>query len=80
MYEFSVFLGLWAAVYVVTVAFYFGQGGLLIWLNNRNPERRIQKKRRGEDRARLGLRPAHVSQLRLRSLEARNDQRPPLPL
>ena len=33
MYEIGVLLGLWAAVYVVTVLLYFGQGGLMIWLS-----------------------------------------------
>ena len=55
MYEIAVLLGLWAAVYAATVALYFGQGGLLIWINNRNPERRIQKNRRGEKRARMEI-------------------------
>ncbi|MEM9011746.1 MAG: sterol desaturase family protein [Pseudomonadota bacterium] len=46
------FLAIWAAVYAATVAAYFGLGNLLIWVNNRHPERRIQPLRRGEKRAR----------------------------
>lgn len=55
MYEFGVFLAIWAAVYAATVGLYFGQGALLIRINNRNPDRRIQKTRRGEDRARVEI-------------------------
>lgn len=49
------FLGVWALVYLATVAAYFGLGLALIWLNQRNPERRIQPKRRGETRARIEI-------------------------
>lgn len=39
-----------AAIYAVTVAIYFILGFGITWLNDRNPERRIQKNRRGEKR------------------------------
>lgn len=45
--EFSVLL---AILYGATVALYFLLGYGITWLNNRNPERRIQKSRRGEKR------------------------------
>jgi sterol desaturase/sphingolipid hydroxylase (fatty acid hydroxylase superfamily) len=48
-------LGLWAAVYTATVAGYFGLGFALEALNRRNPDRRIQPQRRGEDRARVEI-------------------------
>lgn len=46
---------LWLAVYAVTVAGYFGLGLTLDALNRRNPARRIQPSRRGEDRARIEI-------------------------
>lgn len=49
------FLSIWAAVYVATVALYFAQGQLLVWINQRNPARRIQPGRRGEERARIEI-------------------------
>ena len=55
MYELGVFLAIWAAIYAATVAMYFSQGYFLIWINKRHPERRIQKNRHGEDRARLEI-------------------------
>lgn len=55
MAELGVLLWLWAAVYAVTVALYFGQGWLLLRINASRPERRIQKHRRGEDRARVEI-------------------------
>ena len=45
--EFSVLL---AMLYGATVAVYFLLGYGITWLNHRNPERRIQKNRRGEKR------------------------------
>lgn len=45
--DFSVLL---AVLYGATVAIYFLLGHGITWLNNRNPERRIQKNRRGEKR------------------------------
>ncbi|PKP63738.1 MAG: desaturase [Alphaproteobacteria bacterium HGW-Alphaproteobacteria-8] len=48
-------LTLWAAVYGLTVAGYFGLGAALDALNRRNPARRIQQARRGEDRARIEI-------------------------
>ncbi|MFB2549785.1 sterol desaturase family protein [Ensifer soli] len=44
------FLALLAAVYAVTVLAYFILGFGITWVNARNPERRIQKNRRGEKR------------------------------
>ncbi|SDZ80009.1 sterol desaturase family protein [Rubrimonas cliftonensis] len=49
------FLLIWAAVYGATVLGYFGLGLALDRLNRRHPERRIQPKRRGEDRARIEI-------------------------
>lgn len=46
---------IWAAVYGATVAGYFGLGIALDALNRRNPARRIQQTRRGEDRARVEI-------------------------
>ena len=48
-------LMIWAAVYGATVAGYFGLGAALDALNRRNPARRIQQARRGEDRARVEI-------------------------
>lgn len=44
------FFVLLAGLYGATVAIYFLLGHGITWLNNRNPERRIQKNRRGEKR------------------------------
>jgi sterol desaturase/sphingolipid hydroxylase (fatty acid hydroxylase superfamily) len=49
------FLWIFAALYVAHLVAYFGLGGLLVWWNDRHPERRIQKDRRGEDRARVEI-------------------------
>jgi Delta7-sterol 5-desaturase len=46
---------IWAAVYAVTVAGYFGLGFALEALNRRNPARRIQPRRDGLDRARIEI-------------------------
>ncbi len=48
-------LWMWALVYVVTVAGYLGLGVALAAMNRRNPARRIQAARRGEDRARIEI-------------------------
>lgn len=56
MADFVVLPVLWVAFYAATVALYFGLGGVLIAINKRHPERRIQKHRRGEDRARQDIR------------------------
>lgn len=53
--DIGVLFGLWAAIYAVTLVLYFAQGGLFVWINSRHPDRRIQKKRRGEDRARVEI-------------------------
>ncbi len=55
MNDFLTFLAIYAACYFGTLALYFALGGLLTWVNARNPERRIQKARRGEDRARIDI-------------------------
>jgi sterol desaturase/sphingolipid hydroxylase (fatty acid hydroxylase superfamily) len=52
----TVFLIMLAAIYAVTVAIYFVLGFGITWLNDRNPERRIQKNRRGEKRMREEIR------------------------
>jgi sterol desaturase/sphingolipid hydroxylase (fatty acid hydroxylase superfamily) len=44
------FLGVWAAVYVVTFGLYLGFGALFQLYAHRHPERRIQANRRGEKR------------------------------
>ncbi len=49
------FLLIWAAVYAATVLGYFGLGLALDRLNRSHPARRIQAKRRGEDRARIEI-------------------------
>ena len=55
------FLLLLAAVYGATLALYFGLGILVEWLNERNPERRIQKGRRGELRKSIEIRQSLIS-------------------
>ena len=45
------FLAIYIACYLGSVALYFAFGGALSWINARNPQRRIQKDRRGEERA-----------------------------
>jgi len=50
-----------AAIYVATVALYFILGFAITWLNQRNPERRIQKNRRGEKRMRAEIRHSMAS-------------------
>lgn len=49
------FLLTWAAVYAATVLGYFGLGLVLDRVNRHHPERRIQRRRRGEDRARAEI-------------------------
>ncbi len=58
--DFLILLGL---CYVAGLAAYFGLGWALIWLNARNPHRRIQKERRGEDRARVEIRQSVIALL-----------------
>ena len=55
------FLTLLAAVYGVTLALYFLYGLGITWLNGRNPDRRIQKNRRGEKRMWAEIRQSMVS-------------------
>src|SRR5690606_25643381 len=52
----TAFAAILAVIYGVTVALYFALGYGIIWLNNRNPERRIQKNRRGEKRKAIEIR------------------------
>jgi sterol desaturase/sphingolipid hydroxylase (fatty acid hydroxylase superfamily) len=52
----AAFAAILAAIYGVTVAIYFALGYGITWLNNRNPERRIQKNRRGEKRKAVEIR------------------------
>ena len=49
------FLLILAVIYAVTVTIYFILGFGITWLNERNPERRIQKSRRGEKRMRTEI-------------------------
>lgn len=55
------FAALLAAIYLATVALYFGLGTSIEWLNRRNPERRIQKSRRGEHRKSVEIRTSLLS-------------------
>lgn len=55
------FLALLTAIYAVTVAIYFILGYGITWMNDRNPERRIQKTRRGEMRKAAEIRQSLVS-------------------
>lgn len=55
------FLLLLAAVYGATVALYFALGFGITWLNDRNPERRIQAHRRGEKRKAVEIRQSLAS-------------------
>ncbi len=55
------FVGLLAAIYAATVALYFILGYGITWLNDRNPERRIQKGRRGEKRKAIEIRQSMAS-------------------
>lgn len=57
------FAGLLVAVYAATVAIYFVLGHAITWLNERNPDRRIQKSRRGELRKRQEIRQSLMSML-----------------
>lgn len=49
-------VGLLAVIYGATVALYFTLGYGITWLNRRNPERRIQKNRRGDKRKAVEIR------------------------
>ncbi len=55
------FGGILAALYAVTVAIYFILGFGISWLNERNPERRIQKGRFGEKRRKAEIRQSMAS-------------------
>ncbi len=55
MYELGTLLAIWLAVYAVTVALYLGQGLVTVWVNDRNPDRRIQKERSGKERTRVEI-------------------------
>ena len=56
--EFAVLL---AVIYGVTLAAYFGFGAAVSLLNRRNPQRRIQPQRRGEERRAVEIRQSLVS-------------------
>jgi sterol desaturase/sphingolipid hydroxylase (fatty acid hydroxylase superfamily) len=56
--EFAAILG---AVYAATVTMYFALGLGITWLNDRNPDRRIQKRRRGDLRKNPEIRASLVS-------------------
>jgi sterol desaturase/sphingolipid hydroxylase (fatty acid hydroxylase superfamily) len=55
------FVVLLAAVYLATVALYFALGVGISWLNDRNPQRRIQQRRRGERRMAAEIRQSMAS-------------------
>ncbi len=57
----AVFLALLAGIYAVTVAFYFLFGYSVILLNRGNPDRRIQKSRRGDKRMIAEMKQSMVS-------------------
>lgn len=44
------FLPYWAILYVINVGLYFVTGWVLVAIQNRHPDRRIQMNRRGEKR------------------------------
>jgi sterol desaturase/sphingolipid hydroxylase (fatty acid hydroxylase superfamily) len=46
------FLPYWVAVYAINLFLYFATGWVLVTIQNRHPERRIQQNRRGEKRMR----------------------------
>ena len=54
-------LTIWALSYLAHLAAYFGLGLLLIAINRRHPERRLQKDLRGEARARVEIRQSVIS-------------------
>ncbi|MEM0944970.1 MAG: sterol desaturase family protein, partial [Pseudomonadota bacterium] len=64
------FPGLFALIYGGHLIAYFGLGLALVWWNNRHPERRIQKDRRGEERAALEIRRSLVSLVPISALMA----------
>ncbi len=55
------FLALLVAIYGATVALYFMLGIGIEWLNRRNPDRRIQKSRRGDTRRTVEIRQSMAS-------------------
>ncbi|WP_084814855.1 sterol desaturase family protein [Ensifer sp. 1H6] len=55
------FLAILAVIYAATVLVYFALGYGITWLNDRNPERRIQKGRRGEKRKAVEIRQSMAS-------------------
>ncbi|MEI2384087.1 sterol desaturase family protein [Breoghania sp. JC706] len=57
------FLPWWAAVYAANVFLYFVTGWVLVAIQNRYPERRIQQNRRGEKRMRREIRQSVISLL-----------------
>lgn len=57
------FLPYWAIVYAVNVALYFLTGWVLVAIQNRHPDRRIQQGRRGEKRKAKEVRQSVISLL-----------------
>lgn len=55
------FLPYYGAVYGINVFLYFATGWVLVAIQNRHPERRIQKNRRGEKRMRMEIRQSVLS-------------------
>lgn len=55
------FLPWYAAVYAANVFLYFATGWVLVKIQNRHPERRIQQNRRGEKRMRQEIRQSLLS-------------------
>lgn len=54
-------VALLGVIYAATVLVYFILGYGITWLNDRNPERRIQKGRRGEKRKAIEIRQSMAS-------------------
>ncbi len=50
-----VFLKIYAACYFGTLALYFAQGGIVVWINRRHLDRKIQRDRKDRDRTRIEI-------------------------
>lgn len=57
------FLPIWAACYGINLFLYFATGWVLVAIQNRHPERRIQQNRRGEKRQAREIRQSVISLL-----------------
>ena len=64
------FAALFALIYGSHLLAYFGLGGALVWWNCRHPDRRIQKDRRGEERAWEEIRRSVLSLIPISALMA----------